>query len=593
MLSDRDPAAEVARVALHRSGDIWSGRIAGVGPGFRYALRADGPWSPADGHWYAPDLWLFDPYARAVGRPVNWRTRLPPLGAIIDPRFDWGGDQRPATDWADTVVYEAHVKGFTARHPEIPPDQRGTYAGLASPPAIAHLQRLGITAVELMPVHARVDERALVERGLTNYWGYNTLGYFAPEARLASATTPQGVVNEFKTMVRTLHAAGIEVILDVVFNHTAEGNTLGPTLSLRGLDNTAYYRLRPDDRAYYDDLTGCGNTLDMRLPHARRLVLDSLRYWATEMHVDGFRFDLASALARGEDDRVSAHAPLLEAIAADPIVSSLKLIAEPWDATGEGYAVGRFPPGWAEWNGRYRDDVRRYWRGDGTRGDLVTRLAGSSDLYHSPGRGPTASVNFVTSHDGFTLADLVAYAHKHNEANGEHNRDGDNNNFSDNMGHEGPTIDPGIRAARHQRQRAFFSTLFVSLGVPMISGGDELGRSQNGNNNAYCQDSALSWTPWTIEDGADFELLAHVERLSAWRRANPTVRRANFFPDDDTVVSWLNLDGTPLTDEDWRTPDVRTLIMRLHGDPTVDVVIDGTTVTIVEPSVLQAPAKQD
>ena len=331
----------------------------------------------------------------------------------------------------------------------------------------------------------------------------------------------------------------------------------------------------------------------MRLPNARRLVLDSLRYWATEMHVDGFRFDLASALARGEDDRVSAHAPLLEAIAADPIVSSLKLIAEPWDATGEGYAVGRFPPGWAEWNGRYRDDVRRYWRGDGTRGDLVTRLAGSSDLYHSPGRGPTASVNFVTSHDGFTLADLVAYAHKHNEANGEHNRDGDNNNFSDNMGHEGPTIDPGIRAARHQRQRAFFSTLFVSLGVPMISGGDELGRSQNGNNNAYCQDSALSWTPWTIEDGADFELLAHVERLSAWRRANPTVRRANFFPDDDTVVSWLNLDGTPLTDEDWRTPDVRTLIMRLHGDPTVDVVIDGTTVTIVEPSVLQAPAKQD
>jgi glycogen operon protein len=591
--SASDPATEIARTRLHRHGDRWMGRVDGIGPGTRYALRAGGPWQPADGHWFAPDLWLFDPYARAVGRPLDWTTRQSPLGAIINSAFDWRDDRRPGTPWADTVIYEAHVKGFTARHPDIPEDIRGTYAGLASPPAIAHLQRLGITAVELLPVHARVDERALVDRGLTNYWGYNTLGYFAPEPRLAAARTPQGVVDEFKTMVRTLHAAGIEVLLDVVYNHTAEGNHSGPTLSLRGLDNTAYYRLRRDDPARYEDLTGCGNTLDMRLPHARQLVLDSLRYWATEMHVDGFRFDLASALARNNHDHVDTSAPLLTAIAADPVLSRVKLIAEPWDATTSGYAVGRFPAGWAEWNGRYRDDVRRYWRGDGSRSALATRLAGSSDLYDTPGRGPTASINFVTSHDGFTLADLVTYAHKHNDANGEGNRDGDNHNLSDNMGVEGPTTDHSIVAARAQRQRALFATLLASVGVPMISGGDEMGRTQSGNNNAYCHDSPLSWTPWTTADGADLDLLGTVERLSAWRRSMAAVRRTTFFGTHDIEVSWLRLDGSPLRDDDWRSDDDRGFIMRLHGAPAVDVVIDGAEVRIETRPTSETPPQED
>lgn len=572
LFDSAEATTESARVPLVRDGDVWRGHVPGAGPGLVYAFRADGPWDPEDGHRFDSTRTLFDPYGRAFAEPFSWRHGRSPKAVVIDDAFDWQGDVRPRAPWTDTLIYELHVKGFTARHPEVPAELRGTYAGLASPPAIAHLHSLGVTAVELMPVHARVDEWALHERGLTNYWGYNTLGFFAPEPRLAAARTPQGVVDEFKSMVRALHAAGIEVLLDVVFNHTAEGDETASTWCFRGLDNASYYRLHAHDRARYEDFTGCGNTLDPRQPIVRQLILDSLRYWVQEMHVDGFRFDLASALARG---RFSFHAdaPLLTEIQQDPLLSTVKLIAEPWDATAEGYQVGQFPAGWAEWNGRYRDDVRRYWRGEpGTRPALATRLAGSSDLYGAPGRGPTASINFVTSHDGFTLADLVAYERKHNEDNGEGNRDGDSHNLSQNFGVEGPSDDAGVQARRAARQRDFFRTLFASLGVPMISGGDELGRTQRGNNNAYCHDSEVSWTPWREEDGADLALLAFVQQLAAWRRATPAVRRSTFFRDDGADVAWLRPDGAPMTEADWHDPHGRGLIMRLPGPDPEDVV---------------------
>jgi isoamylase len=576
-----DASAAAATVPMSRDGDVWSARLAGGGPGLTYGLRAEGPWAPGDGHWFDPDRPLFDPYGRAFAEVFDWAHGRTPRAVVINDHFDWG-DARPlATPWSETLIYELHVKGFTARHPAIDPSIRGTYAALASAPAIAHLQSLGVTAVELLPVHARVDERALFHRGLTNYWGYNTLGYFAPEPRLAAARTPQGVINEFKAMVRALHAAGIEVLLDVVYNHTAEGDHVGATMSFRGLDNASYYRLQPGDRSRYEDFTGCGNTLDLRSAPARQLVLDSLRYWATEMRVDGFRFDLASALARGPHG-FDPGAQFFEEIKADPVLRGRKLIAEPWDATADGYRLGGFPAGWVEWNGRFRDDVRRYWRGDAVgRGALATRLAGSSDLFGQPGRGPLASVNFVTAHDGFTMADLVSYADKHNDANGEDNRDGESHNLSDNHGVEGPTDDPGVMARRQARQRDFFTTLFAALGVPMISGGDELGRSQRGNNNAYCQDNGLSWTPWRPEDGADLELLAFVQDLAAWRRATPSVRRNTFFAPTGHDVAWLHVDGvTPLSDDDWRHPTGRAFIMRLTGPPAVEVVFDGQTVRI-------------
>ena len=488
-----------------------------------------------------------------------------PLGAVADNRFDWGDDRRLETPLADTIIYELHVKGFTALHPDVPPQDRGTYRGLAGDAAIAHLRGLGITAVELMPVHARVDERALHERGLTNYWGYNTLGFFAPDPRLAAAVDPMGVVREFKSMVKALHAAGIEVILDVVYNHTAEGDQLGPTLSMRGIDNAGYYRLRPDDRSLYQDFTGCGNTLDTRSAVVQQLILDSLGYWVEYMHVDGFRFDLASALVRSES-AVTLPSRLLDSITRDPVLSKVKLIAEPWDAAADGYLVGRFPAGWSEWNGLYRDHVRRAWRGDaGQRAELATRLAGSSDLYAAAGRSPQASINFITAHDGFTLADLVSYEHKHNEANGEANLDGESHNGSANWGVEGATSDPEILERRARVTRSLLLTLCVSQGVPMVSGGDELGRTQLGNNNAYCHDSALSWTPWP----GDQDLLAFTQRALALRRAHPQLRRTSFFADGDGVV-WLGPSGDELTEADWQDANARALGMWLRGTAGAD-----------------------
>ncbi len=556
--------ATEASVRIPMVGDthVWQVHVPHLGPGTIYGFAT------------VDHAALFDPYGRAFAETFSWAHGRTPRAVVIDDRFDWGADAGPRTPLTQTLIYEAHVKGFTALHPDIPPEIRGTYAGLASVPAITHLQSLGVTAIELLPVHARVDEWALHQRGLTNYWGYNTLGFFAPEPRLAAARTPQGVVNEFKTMVRALHAAGIAVLLDVVYNHTAEGDAASSTWSMRGLDEAGYYRLHPHDATRYEDFTGCGNTLDTRHPLVRQLILDSLRYWVEEMHVDGFRFDLASALAR-DHGPFDPGAALLQEIAQDPILSSTTLIAEPWDATAEGYQVGGFPAGWSEWNGRYRDDVRRYWRGEpGARPGLATRVAGSSDLYDTPGRGPTASINFVTSHDGFTLADLVAYDTKHNEDNGEDNRDGESHNLSHNHGVEGPSHDPAVQARRAQTQRHLLTTLFASLGVPMLSGGDELGRSQRGNNNAYCHDSVLSWTPWLPEHGADLDLLAFVQRLSAWRRGTPALHRETFFSADGTDVQWLRLDGTPMTDADWHDAGARGLFLRIAGDPLIDIVFD-------------------
>jgi glycogen operon protein len=552
--TDRIPSGRIP--LTDRTGDVWHVHVEGARPGQIYGYCVD-----------APDRLLFDPYARAVGRRHVWLPQpVAPLAAVVDDEFDWRGDRTPGTPWSDTVIYEAHVKGFTARHPGVAADARGTYRGLATPAALAHLRDLGVTAIELMPVHFCVDERALSRRGLTNYWGYNTLGFFAPDPRLASAPTPLGVVREFKEMVRAVHAQGIEVILDVVYNHTAEGDHLGPALSMRGIDNAGYYRLDPHGSVHYQDFTGCGNTLDTRSPLVERLVLDSLRYWITEMHVDGFRFDLTSAILRGARD-VDMNASLLRAIGRDPIISRVKLIAEPWDATPEGYRLGQFPAPWSEWNGRYRDDVRRYWRGDiGARPSLATRLAGSSDLFGAPGRGPRASINFVTAHDGFTLADLVSYSHKHNELNGEGNRDGESQNFSANHGVEGPATDAAVLALRARAQRSLLLTLLASQGVPMISGGDELGRSQLGNNNAYCQDSALSWTPWRLEDGADLSLLNFVQRLTALRRTHAALRRREFFENGETgpnTVSWLTALGEPLTEADWHDGTARALAMQL------------------------------
>jgi isoamylase len=558
-----DATDEALRIPMvGRGHHKWQMYVPHLGPGTIYAFRT-------------PDhAALFDPYGRAFAETFSWTHGRTPKAVVVDNRFDWGADERPRTPWTRTLIYEAHVKGFTALHPEIPAALRGTYAGLASARAIAHLQSLGVTAVELLPVHARVDEWALHQRGLTNYWGYNTLGFFAPEPRLAAARSPQGVVNEFKAMVRTLHAAGIEVLLDVVYNHTAEGDPASSTWCMRGLDEAGYYRLHPHDPTRYEDFTGCGNTLNTQQPTTCKLIIDSLRYWVEEMHVDGFRFDLASALAR-DHGPFDPHAAVLQAIAQDPVLSTTKLIAEPWDATAGGYRVGQFPAGWSEWNGRYRDDVRRYWRGDqGARPGLATRVAGSSDLYNSPGRGPTSSINFVTSHDGFTLADLVAYNDKHNEDNGESNRDGESHNLSHNHGVEGPSNNSIVQARRSQHQRHLLTTLFASLGVPMISGGDELGRSQRGNNNAYCHDSVLSWTPWVPEQGADLDLLAFVQRLSAWRRATPALQRDTFFSADHTDVLWLRPDGTPMTEADWHDPAARGLILRLAGDPPIDITFE-------------------
>jgi isoamylase len=610
LFDSAESAAESHRLRLtEHTNMIWHAYLPGIGPGQVYGYRVHGPYEPDAGLRFNPHKLLLDPYAKAIARPLRWGDELfgyrigdeaadlsfderdsaamAPLARVIDEGFDWGDHARPIHEWHETIIYETHVKGLTQRHPGIVEDLRGTYAGLATPPMIEHFQRLGVTAVELMPVHHIVDDRYLVERGLSNYWGYNTLAFFAPEPRYASA--PEEAIREFKEMVKTLHGAGIEVILDVVYNHTAEGNHMGPTLSLRGIDNPAYYRLGEDARRYYVDYTGCGNTLSMIHPRTIQLIMDSLRYWAIEMHVDGFRFDLAAALAR-EFREVDKLGAFFDTIAQDPVLSQMKLIAEPWDLGEGGYQVGNFPVGWAEWNGKYRDAVRHFWRGDeGSMSELATRLCGSSDLYEAGGRRPSASINFVTAHDGFTLLDLVSYEHKHNEANQDENRDGHDDNVSVNHGVEGPTDDPAINRRRQQHVRNLLATLLLSQGVPMLSGGDEINRSQGGNNNAYCQDNELTWYDWDLDDQrrALLDFTCHLTRL---RRDHPTLRRRKFFQGRSirgtgvTDILFLRPDGIPMTEEEWNACWVRTLGIRLDGD-AADVV-DGAGRRLPCPTVL-------
>ncbi|MGY1812025.1 glycogen debranching protein GlgX [Blastococcus sp. SYSU D00820] len=569
---------------------VWHGRLAGVGPGQRYGYRVHGGYDPGWGLRHNPAKLLLDPYTRAVDGEVVLHPSLfgypgdavdattpdlqdsapyVPRGVVVHDPFPWDGDRRPGTAWSDTVIYEVHVRGATMRHPEVPPALRGTYAGLAHPAFVAHLQSLGVTAVELLPVHHFVSEPHLMRRGLTNYWGYNTLGYFAPHAAYSAAGSGGRQVTEFKAMVKALHAAGIEVILDVVYNHTAEGDHTGPTLSLKGIDNPGYYRLDGGNRARYTDYTGCGNTLDVRRPPVLALLMDSLRYWVTEMHVDGFRFDLAAALARSfhDVDRLSAF---FDVIHQDPVVSQVKLIAEPWDIGEGGYQVGNFPPLWTEWNGRYRDTVRDVWAGAhvGVR-DLAYRLTGSSDLYRSDGRRPFASINFVTAHDGFPMRDLVTYERKRNEANGEDNRDGESHNRNWNCGVEGPTDDPEIQALRDRQVRNLLTTLLLSTGVPMLTAGDELGRTQQGNNNAYCQDNEISWLDWTATDD---DLTAFVSRLIRIRRESPVLRQEAFFEGHEIPgtggtrdLAWFAPGGGQLTTADWFDTGLQTVGMYLDG----------------------------
>ncbi|MFI6520639.1 glycogen debranching protein GlgX [Spirillospora sp. NPDC050679] len=583
-----EPGGRETRFDLQEvDGFVWHGYLPGVGPGQRYGYRVHGPHDPARGHRCNPHKLLLDPYGKAVEGGVRWHESLfsyrftdpdalntddsapyMPKNVVINPFFDWGADRPPRTPYHETVIYEAHVKGLTKLHPGVPEEQRGTYAGLAHPVMVEHFRDLGVTAVELMPVHQSVPEHAMVARGLTNYWGYNTIGFLAPHNAYSSSGQRGEQVLEFKAMVRALHEAGIEVILDVVYNHTAEGDHLGPTLSFRGIDNAAYYRLRDDDKRYHLDYTGCGNSLNVRSPHALQLIMDSLRYWILEMHVDGFRFDLASALARELHD-VDRLAAFFDLVQQDPVVSQVKLIAEPWDVGEGGYQVGNFPPLWTEWNGKYRDTVRDFWRGSyATMPEFASRLTGSSDLYEHSSRRPFASINFVTCHDGFTLTDLVSYDHKHNEANGEGNRDGTDDNRSWNCGHEGPTGDPVILARRARQRRNFLATLFLSQGVPMLSHGDELRRTQHGNNNAYCQDNETAWVRW--DEGDDD--LEFVRVLSRLRQDHPVFRRRRFFkgvsPGAEPLadIVWLTPAGGPMTDHDWHAGYAKSLGVFLNGE---------------------------
>jgi isoamylase len=599
LFDDQGREYEDARVQLQsRTHLIWHAYIEGLGPGQVYGYRVHGPYEPSNGHRFNARKLLLDPYAKCIARGITWGDELfgytigspdadasrderdsaplAPLGAVIDPSFDWRADRNPDIGWQDTVIYEMHVKGFTKLHPGIPPGLRGTYLGVSSRPAIEHYKRLGVTAVELMPVHYHVDSR----RELSNYWGYNTLGFFAPDPRLSASQQPAEIIHEFKSMVRDLHAANIEVILDVVYNHTAEGNHLGPTLSLKGIDNAAYYRLSPQDRRYYEDFTGCGNSLNMRSPAALRLVMDSLRYWVTEMHVDGFRFDLASALAR-ELQAVDKLSAFFDIIQQDPTLSQVKLIAEPWDIGEGGYQVGNFPPGWAEWNGRYRDTVRGFWRGDAeTMGELASRICGSPDLYQESQRQPNASINFVTSHDGFSLEDLVSYNDKHNEANLEGNRDGDNHNLSCNYGVEGPTDDPSIVAIRERQKRNFIATMFLSLGVPMIRSGDELSKTTGGNNNTYCQDNELSWLNWDLDDRQK-DFLDFVRRTVAVWQKQPVFHRKKFFQGrkirgaEIKDITWLAADGKEMSDQDWNNGFAKCFGVCYSGIAADDVDDEG------------------
>ena len=594
------------RRELHRVGmpeqtnQVWHCYLPEGRPGMLYGYRLYGPYDPGRGMRFNHHKLLLDPYARQVQGTLQWSDAHfgyrvghksedlsfdrrdsasgMPKCKVIDTAFTWGADQPPRIAWHDSVIYELHVRGFSMRHPGVPANLRGSYAAISTAPVIDYLTRLGITAVELMPVHYFIDDRQLVDRGLRNYWGYNTIGFFAPELRYGVSDP----IREFKTMVKTLHSAGIEVILDVVYNHTAEGNQLGPTLSFRGIDNAAYYRLVADNPRYYMDYTGTGNSLNMRHPRVLQLIMDSLRYWVQEMHVDGFRFDLAATLARElhEVDRLGAF---LDIIQQDPVLSQAKLIAEPWDLGEGGYQVGKFPVGWAEWNDRYRDAVRSYWKGDGGLiGELAYRITGSSDLYERSGRRPYASINFVTAHDGFTLRDLVSYNYKHNEANGEENRDGTDNNRSWNCGEEGPTDNPEINALRAQQQRNFLATLMLSQGTPMVLAGDGIGHTQSGNNNAYCQDNEISWLNW---DKPDEALLSFLQKMIAIRKTHPVFRRKKFFQgrpikgEGIKDILWLNPDGAEMTDEEWKQSSARCLGIFLGGQALPEQTDRGEPVT--------------
>jgi isoamylase len=597
---------EVLRIALpQKTQHVWHGYFPELRPGQLYGFRVYGPYRPEDGHRFNPKKVLLDPYAKAVARTVRWydsmfgyrlsnpkqdlmadtRDNAPyaPLGVVIEPAFSWGDDKRPNIPLNETVLYEAHLKGLTALHPKVPARLRGTYAGLACEPVIKHLKQLGITSVELLPVHASVDEGHLAKHGLNNYWGYNTLGYFAPEPGYSASSEPQEQVNEFKTMVRTLHAHGLEVILDVVYNHTCEGNHLGPMVSFKGLDNLAYYRLVSGNARYYMDFTGCGNTLDLTHPNVLQLVMDSLRYWVTEMHIDGFRFDLTSSLGREHYD-FDPRGSFFDAIHQDPVLSQVKLLAEPWDVGVGGYQVGNYPVRWCEWNGPYRDTIREFWNlQTATLSTLATRLSGSSDMFQHNGRSPHQSINFVTCHDGFTLADLVSYNQKHNEANGEDNRDGSNDNRSWNCGVEGSSTDPAILALRARQKRNMLATLLLSLGVPMLSHGDELSQSKQGNNNTYCQDNELSWLNWhSHEDPDKAPFLAFTQRLIALRKQEAVFKRASFFRGEPSQVSgihdilWFSPDGHDMTVQDWHNPNLRTVGMVLEGSGLDTLGPEGT-----------------
>jgi isoamylase len=600
LFDSMDARQEKIRIPMTEHTDqVWHVFMPDVRPGQIYGYRVSGPYQPEQGLRFNSSKLLIDPYAKAIAGRIEWADEMfgyvaggktedltrdfrddawgMPKSVVIDNAFDWGNDRHPETPLHQSIIYEVHVKGFTELCPNLPEKIRGTYAGLGCTTSIEYLKKLGVTAVELLPVHAHVDDKALVDRGLVNYWGYNTIGFFAPEAKYSSSGDMGEQVVEFKAMVRNLHAAGIEVILDVVYNHTGEGSHMGPTLSFRGIDNIDYYRLRPQDPRFYVDFTGTGNTFNLLNTRTLQLVMDSLRYWITEMHVDGFRFDLASTLARDHNSVNKLHA-FFEIIHQDPVISQRKLIAEPWDIAEGGYQVGNFPILWAEWNGKYRDAIRSFWKGDeGRIGEVAYRLTGSPDLYQHDGRRPYASINFVTSHDGFTLTDLVSYDHKHNEANGEKNSDGDNNNYSWNHGVEGPTNDPKINTLRERQRRNFLATLFISQGVPMLCGGDEFGRTQRGNNNAYCQDNEISWLNWQQRDEKQKALLEFTRKMIQLRHDHPVFRRPKFFQgrrirgSEIKDVMWFNPGGNEMSDEEWSSPFARCLGMLLSGD-TIDVL---------------------
>lgn len=592
-LFDKEGKRETARLPLPEYTDeVWHGYFPDLRPGQLYGFRVHGPYEPKEGHRFNPNKLLLDPYAKRIVGGLEWneavygytvghpdrdlsfdhRDSAPyvPKSVVTDTAFTWGDDRAPRKPWTETVIHEVHIRGFTKLHPSVPQDQRGTFAGMTASAIVDYLSDLGVTAVELLPIQGFVDEAQIVKKGLANYWGYNTLAYFAPAPRYLS----DGGVAEFKTMVRVMHEAGIEVILDVVYNHTAEGNHLGPTLCFRGIDNAYYYRLSANDLRYYDDFTGCGNTFNLHQPRVLQLVLDSLRYWVEEMHVDGFRFDLATTLARDRDGRFDANSAFLDVVRQDPVLSGVKLIAEPWDIGPDGYQLGNFPPGWAEWNDRYRDTVRRFWKGeDGVVGEQATRMTGSSDIFDHHGRRSWASVNFVTAHDGFTLADLVSYARKHNEANHEDNKDGTDQNHSWNCGVEGPTDDPSIQELRARHQRNLMATLLLSEGTPMIRAGDEISQTKQGNNNTYCQDNELNWIDWAALGEHDWKFHDFVRRLLRLRQEHIVFRRGRFFrgaPVPGTQIKdicWMRPDGREKTDKDWNLPSARCLSFVLSGEP--------------------------